>query len=104
MNIRVNTDSHITGKEDFLQKYAAELDKKIERFSEYITTVEIFFADENKGKSGTDDKKCTIEVRLKNNAPEAVSHNASTIALAFNGAVDKVRSLLDTKVGKMHAR
>lgn len=104
MEIRINTDSHITGNDEMKNLYREELDKKLNRFSEYITTAEVFFADENRGKPGVDDKRCTIEVRIKNLDPEAVTHYADTVAHSFNGAIDKMRSLLDTRIGKLQER
>ncbi len=104
MEIKVNTDSHITGSEAMTEKFSVELRKKLNRFSEYITGADIFFADENRGKFGTDDKRCTIEVRPKNMNNEAVTHYADTLDHAFNGAVDKIRSLLDTQIGKLQSR
>ncbi len=102
MDIKVNTDSHITGSEGMFEKYAIEVKKKLDRYTEYIMSVDVYFADENRGKSGVNDKRCTIEVRPKGKHPEAVSHNADTLAHAFNGAVDKIRSVMDTVVGKLH--
>lgn len=104
MEIKVNTDNHITGSEEMTVKFTDELKKKLNRFSEYITSADIFFGDENKGKFGTDDKRCTIEVRPKNMNAEAVTHYAGTLNHAFNGAVDKVRNLLDSKIGKLQSR
>lgn len=101
MEVKVNTDSHITGSETMSEKYSEELKKKLTRFSEYLTSAAVFFADENRGKSGTDDKKCTIEVRPKNLGPEAVSHNADTLEHAFNGALDKIKKVLDSRIGKL---
>ncbi|MFV0606537.1 MAG: HPF/RaiA family ribosome-associated protein [Niabella sp.] len=101
MIIKINTDSHITGSESMIEKYSKELSKKLNRFTEYLTGVEVFFADENRGKSGIDDKKCTIEVRPKNRRSEAVSHNADTIDHAFSGAVSKLKAMLDTQIGKL---
>lgn len=104
MEIKVHTDNHITSTENFIEKYSEQLNKKLHRFSEYITSAEIFFADENKAKSGIDDKRCTIEVRIKNIQPDAVSHNADTLEHAFSGAVDKMKNLLDSRIGKLQAR
>lgn len=104
MEIKVNTDNHITGSEDLNEKYSAELKRKLDRFTEYITSADVFFADENRGKAGIDDKRCTIEFRIKNMSNEAVTHFADTLAHAFNGALDKARSVLDTKIGKLQKR
>ncbi|WP_018627324.1 HPF/RaiA family ribosome-associated protein [Niabella aurantiaca] len=101
MEIRLNTDNNFTASEGFLEKVSVELKKKLHRFSEYLTTAEVFFGDENSGKSGTHDKRCTIEVRPRNLNPEAVTHFADTVDHAFNGAVDKIRNLLDSRIGKL---
>lgn len=101
MDIKINTDSHITGSEEMKTNYKEEVNKKLSRFDEYITGIDVFFADENRGKAGIDDKRCTIELRIKNLPNEAVSHNAATLAHAFNGAIDKAKSLLDSRIGKL---
>ena len=104
MEIRVHTDNHITGSENFFEKYSEELNKKLHRFTEYLSGADIYFVDENKAKASINDKKCTIEIKIKNKPPEAVSHNADTINLAFNGAIDKMNHLLDSRIGKLHNR
>jgi hypothetical protein len=104
MEIKVHTDDHIKNSEDFIEKYSDLFTKKLHRFSAYITTAEIFFTDENKAKPGIDDKKCTIEVKIKSRPAEAVSHNANTLKLAFDGAMDKMKNLLDSRIGKLHEK
>ncbi|TXH22899.1 MAG: ribosomal subunit interface protein [Chitinophagaceae bacterium] len=100
MEIKVHTDNHITSTNEFIEKYVTALQKNLTHYSEYITFGNIFFADENKGKSGIADKRCTIEIHVKNMNPEAVTHYADTISHAFNGATDKLWNLLDHKIGK----
>lgn len=104
MEIRLNTDSNFTASAAFLEKISEELKRKLHRFSEYITAAEVFFGDENSDKTGLNDKRCTIEVRPKHLNPEAVTHYADTVDHAFNGAVDKIRNLLDSRIGKLHSR
>lgn len=98
MEIIINTDNHIKGTSEFQEKYKQELSNSLKRFDSYITRCEVYFSDENKGKSAPDDKKCAIEVRIKGRNAETVTHFADTIAHAFNGAVDKMRNLLDRVV------
>jgi len=50
---------------------------------------------------GQNDKKCTLEARLRNRQPIAVNSNANSIEQALNGALDKVRSSLETIYGKL---
>lgn len=101
MEIIINTDNHIKGTQEFKEKYKAELSESLKRFEGYVTRFDVYFSDENKGKSGPDDKKCVIEARVKGREAESVTHFADTVAHAFSGAVDKLKSLLDRVVGQM---
>jgi hypothetical protein len=42
-----------------------------------------------------------LEARLEGLQPIAVTNNADTIELAVKGAVDKLKSSLDTVIGRM---
>jgi ribosome-associated translation inhibitor RaiA len=101
MDIKVNTDSHITGSDEFAERYSEKLARKLKHFDELIMSADIFFADENKGKPGADDKRCTIEVRIRNRKNEAVTHFADTLEHAFSGAVEKMKNLLESLTGKL---
>lgn len=100
MNIIINTDNHIKGSEELKTRFTEEITKKLDRFEEWLTRVEVFFVDENKAKTSPDDKRCKVEVRVKNQDAFAVSHNAPTLHLALAGALDKMKSALNTKIGK----
>ncbi|MBK7098166.1 MAG: hypothetical protein IPH58_07185 [Sphingobacteriales bacterium] len=67
METRVHTDNHITGSEHFAEKYSEELNIKLHRFAEYLSGADIYFVDENKAKASINDKKCTIEIKIKTN-------------------------------------
>lgn len=102
MDIIINTDNHIKASQEFKDKYKDELKETLKRFENYVTRYEVYFSDENKGKSGPEDKKCVIEVRFKGREPESVTYFADTVAHSFNGAVEKIKSLLDRLVGQLH--
>lgn len=104
MEIIINTDNHIHGGENFTEEYKQQLQKSLSRFEEYVTRFVVFFSDENKAKSSPDDKKCVIEARVKGRHPESVSHNADTLKHAFDGALEKMKSLLSKVVDQMHAK
>lgn len=101
MIIQFNTDHNIQGTEArgeyFTELAAAEL----ERFSERITRLEIHLADENGSKEGHNDKRCILEARLNGMQPIAVTNHADTIAMAVDGAIDKLKASLDTILGRM---
>lgn len=104
MEILVNTDKNFKTTEGFQESVQAEISKKLNRFAEYITTIEVFFADENAGKSSAEDKRCTIELRPRNMKAEAVTHHADTVTHALVGAIEKAKSVLDSRIGKLQSR
>ena len=101
MTIQVNSDKNIQLSENFIAKITESLNGSLTRFDEYVTRLEVFLADENSGKQGSNDKRCTIEVRIKSLNPEAVTATADDIDLAFNRASDKVFQLLATRTDKL---
>lgn len=101
MIVQVNTDDHITNREELISRITEEAGSGLQRFKNHISRLEIYFADENKGKKGVNDKKCTIEIRLNGHQPEAVSFKDDTIDGAFHGAMDKAKHVITTKVDQM---
>ncbi len=101
MQIQVNTDDNIEGREELIQHVGAEMRNSLGRFSDQITRIEIHLSDENAGKSGSNDKRCLMEARLAGRKPEAVSHEANTIEEAFNGAAGKLRRSLESTLGRL---
>ena len=104
MKIKINTDNHIKGSEEFKEEYKQLLAKSLSRFEEYVTRFEVYFSDENKAKKAVDDKKCVIEARVKGRNPESVSHNADTLKHAFDGALEKMKSVLAKVVSQLQAK
>lgn len=101
MTIKINTDSHIKGTENLTERFTEEINSKLKRFDEYITLIDVYLSDENRGKTGPDDKKCSIEARIKGSDPVAVSNFADTLDHALAGALTKIKSVLDTRIGQM---
>jgi hypothetical protein len=103
MQIQVNTDNTIQGREDVIRFVTGVVQSKLGAVSSHITRIEVHIGDENRGKHGPDDKRCMVEARLENRKPVAVHHAADTIQSAVTGAVDKMRNALDSDLGKMKA-
>ncbi|SFC04102.1 ribosomal subunit interface protein [Parapedobacter composti] len=101
MTIQVNSDKNIQVTESYANRITEQLNDSLARFEEFITRLEVFLADENSERQGSNDKRCTIEVRIKGVAPEAVTATADNIDVAFKQAVDKVAQLLRTRTDKM---
>ncbi len=101
MTIQINTDNNITGTEglsDFVQSTIAEA---LKRFDEQITRVEVHLNDENSHKSGINDKRCMLEARLEGMQPIAVTAHGDTIQKALKEALGKLKSSLDTSLGRL---
>jgi len=105
MIIQINTDSNITVNGELAEQIRNQVRNSLERYGDQITRVEAHLSDENSNKkSGTEDKRCLLEVRLAGLRPIAVSHQAETVEQAMGGAVDQLVSLIDTTLGKLDNR
>lgn len=94
MRIQVNT--HDTAGDDaFTARVEAAVAAGLDRFAGHITRVEVHLADVNAGKGGPADKRCMIEARPTSHKPVAVTHQAESIPLALDGALDKAQRALD---------
>ena len=101
MHIEVSTDNSINGSEA-LTNHIKELVKiALVHFGDPITRVEVHLSDANAGKTGQDDKHCMIEARLEGRQPTAVKHAAATLDQAVKGAADKLKSSLESALGKL---
>ncbi|MFC3198509.1 HPF/RaiA family ribosome-associated protein [Parapedobacter deserti] len=101
MTVQINSDKNIEVTESFISKITQDINDTLSHFEDFISRVEVFLADENSARQGSNDKRCTIEVRIKSMKPEAVTATADNIDVAFRQATDKVLQLLRTRTEKM---
>ena len=104
MQIQVNTDNNIEGREDVVRFVESVLESKLRAVSGSITRIEVHLQDQNAAKSGPDDKRCMVEARLEGRQPVSATATADTIQSAVTAAVDKMRNILDSELGKLRAR
>jgi len=100
VQIQVNTDNNIEGRDELAGQIEAEVNATLSRFSDQITRVEIHLSDENAGKSGSADKRCLMEARPAGRQPIAVSHEGATLEEAYSGAARKLRSSLESTLAR----
>ena len=101
IQIQVNVANNIEGHE-VLSVWASDTVKdRLSRQSEHITRVDGHLTDENGGKSGSNDKRCTMEARLGNRQPIAVMHHAAALREASVGTMGKLTRVIDTTLGKL---
>lgn len=101
MTIQINTDNNVDVHETYQVQLKDVLSEELSRFDEHITRLEVHLSDENGNKESEDDKKCMIEARLKGRQPIAVSDVANTYDQAVNSAIDKLKTSLDTILGRL---
>ncbi|SFE44988.1 HPF/RaiA family ribosome-associated protein [Flavobacterium xueshanense] len=103
MTVQINTDNNVEGHARLKTYIAEELATALARFEDKITRLEVHLADENSDKFGVNDKRCLIEARPINMQPVAVTNHADTTEKAFQGALDKIKKMLDTAFEKQKA-
>ena len=102
MQIQVNTDDNVQGRDALSRRVQAEINNTLGRFSSQITRIEVHLSDLNAGRSGGNDKRCLMEARLAGRKPEAVSHEAGTLDEAFSEAARKLRRSLESTLGRLN--
>jgi len=66
------------------------------------TRLEVHLSDENGHKDALNDKRCVVEARLEGVKPIAVTNIANNHEQAVEGAIDKLKSTLETKFGRLN--
>ena len=102
MQIQINTDHNIEGREVLAAQVSSVVENALSRFSDHITRVEVHLSDENGDKSGKNDMRCMMEARLEDRQPLAVTHRATTVTQAVDGAADKLARLIEHNLGRVH--
>ncbi len=102
MHIQINTDENIEGSEALSARVSDDIHKRLDRYSQHITRIEVHLSDGNAEKSGSSDKRCLIEARIEGRQPEAVSDQSDTLERAYSGAAKKMQHALETTFGKLN--
>lgn len=101
MQIQFNTDKNVILDEDQIASYTSLISEDLNRFSKQITRLEIHLSDEDGNKDGSNDKRCLVEARLAGMNPIAVTEHANTPEQAILGAIEKLKTSLETLTGRL---
>ena len=101
MTIQFNSDKSLTVHAEYEAGLSGMLNDELNRFSEYITRLEVHLSDENGSKEGQNDKRCLLEARIKGRKPIAVTDDGNTYDLAVSGATEKLKASLDKITGRL---
>lgn len=100
MTIQFNTDNNIQGNEGLTAPLTSLIADKLDRFSQKISRLEVHLSNENGNKEGQNDKRCLLEARMEGKQPIAVTNLANSHEQAVEGAIDKLKTSLDTIIGR----
>ena len=101
MQIQINADRGIEGHERLADFARETVTDHTGHLAARLTRVEVHLRDENGPKSGSNDKRCTMEARLEHRKPTAVTHYAESVEQAISGAAGKLRRALDRELERL---
>ena len=101
MTIQINTGKNLNGEDRRQVFFISQIAEALQRFESYITRIEVHLKDENGKKEGFNDISCLLEARLEGRQPIAITNQAGTIELAIEGAIDKIKTAIETILGKI---
>lgn len=103
MKVQFNTDKTISGGENKQNYFASLIEDRLLRFQSHISRIEVYLSDDNGRREGYHDFHCVLEARIEGRSPVAVTCHADTTKRAITGAIDKVKSSMDTIFGRLHS-
>lgn len=101
MLILINTDKTINGDKNHQDFFSSQIKVELERYHSHITRIVVHLKDENGNKDGLNDMSCMIEARLKGRQPIAVTSKENTIELAVTSSIDKIKTSIETILGRV---
>ena len=102
MQVQINTDRNIEGREALAEHIRGAVESALSRFSDHITRVEVHLSDETSDKKGgNDEMRCMMEARIEGRQPIAVTHQAASLDQAVDGAADKLTRLIESTLGRL---
>ncbi len=104
MQIQVNTDGNVEGREELVEHVSAEIKARLGRFGDQVTRYEVHLGDESAGRSTSSDMRCMIEARPARRGAVAVTCHAASLHEAVSGAVEKLAHLLAREFGRRDHR
>lgn len=100
MQFQFNADSSVMGTTDVARRIEAQVRRKLDRFADRLTRLEVHVSDVNGRKHGADDKHCTIEARPRGSRPIGVTGKAADLDAAARIAASTMAERLERVLGK----
>lgn len=104
MQVQINTDNTLPGREALLTEIETTVRDRLSRFEDRLTRVEIHLTDEDGSSRDLNDKRCLIEARPAGQDPVSVTDQANSMEQATAGALGKLTTVLDRTFGRQTDR
>lgn len=78
MKIQINAGD-VQSSDAIREKITSEVEGAMKHFADRVTRVEVHLRDDNAGKAGSNDKRCTMEARIANHQPVAVDDSSDDL-------------------------
>jgi hypothetical protein len=104
MLVQINSDNQIKASEAVIADLEADVRRRLDRYADRLTRVELHLRDLDAGGSSSNDKQCTIEARPVGLDPLTATAAAATVALATSEATAKLLVVLERAFGKQTSR
>lgn len=104
VQFQFNSDNQTNGDTHMAARVEEITRARLSRIEDRLTRVEVHIGDVNGPQSGSEDKRCVVEVRPAGMAPISATDQATSIEAAVAGAADKVLAAFDRQVGKRSTR
>ena len=101
MQIQINSDHRVAPSPQRAGRIRALVLDTLERYSDRITRVEVHLNDQNGLKQGAGDKRCLMEARVAGFGPISVNHEAESLDLAIDGAMEKLERAIEHELGRI---
>lgn len=102
MTILINTDKTLNGEKRSCDFFSSQIAEALQRFESHITRIEVHLKDESGRKDGFNDVSCLLEARIEGRKPIAITNQANTMDIAVTGAIDKIKTSIESILEKIH--
>lgn len=101
MQVIINSDSQVDLNQQSIEHWQAEITASLQRFSDWVTRVEVHVTDENSdSKGGSDDIRCLMEARPANRQPVSIEVRAGSVDQAISSSTQTMKRRLGTILDK----
>lgn len=101
MTILINTDNNLIANKRDCDFLSSQISETLQRFESHITRIEIHLKNESGRKDRFNDISCLLEARIEGKQPIAITNQADTMDIAVSGAIDKIKTSIESILGKI---